>query len=82
MEPSLTITDSLFLSEENSICLSFSNLVNSFTFVSSEGFIYDITNWVLLSDTSNLNPCKEALFTNSILSGDIPMYSPFWMAQS
>ena len=50
--------------------------------VLSEGLIYDIKNWELLSETSNLNPWRDALFTSSILSGDIPIYSPFWIVQS
>ena len=44
IEPSLTITDSLFLSEENSICLNFSNLCCSFIFSFVSGFKYVIKN--------------------------------------
>ena len=42
--PSFTITLSLFLSEENSICLNFSNLCCSLILESLSGELYDNKN--------------------------------------
>ena len=41
-----------------------------------------MTKFEVLGASSNLNPCNLALLTNSILSGDIPIYSSFCILQS